>query len=82
MQNLVDRTGVNRGGLYATYGDKRDLFLASLRMYDGRMRAGCWPIWRRVTNRATPFPVCFSPCDGHSTGVALVAPHMPGNAAV
>ena len=40
MQDLVDRTGVNRGSLYATYGDKRDLFLASLRMYDDRMRRG------------------------------------------
>lgn len=38
MQDLVDRTGVNRGSLYATYGDKRDLFLAALRMYDERMR--------------------------------------------
>ncbi len=40
MQDLVDRTGVNRGSLYATYGDKRDLFLAALRMYDERMRRG------------------------------------------
>lgn len=40
MQDLVDRTGVNRGSLYATYGDKRDLFLAALRMYDDRMRRG------------------------------------------
>lgn len=38
MQELVERTGINRGSLYATYGDKRALFLASLRMYDDRMR--------------------------------------------
>lgn len=38
MQNLVDNTGVNRGSLYATYGDKRALFLAALRMYDDRNR--------------------------------------------
>ena len=38
MQELVERTGINRGSLYATYGDKRALFLASLRMYDVRMR--------------------------------------------
>lgn len=38
MQTLVERTGINRGSLYATYGDKRALFLASLRMYDDRMR--------------------------------------------
>lgn len=40
MQDLVDRTGINRGSLYATYGDKHDLFLAALRMYDDRMRRG------------------------------------------
>lgn len=38
MQDLVDCTGVNRGSLYATYGDKRALFLAALRMYDSKMR--------------------------------------------
>lgn len=38
MQDLVDVTGVNRASLYATYGDKRDLFLASLRKYDDVVR--------------------------------------------
>lgn len=38
MQDLVDCTGVNRGSLYATYGDKRALFLAALHMYDDRVR--------------------------------------------
>ncbi len=38
MQDLVDCTGVNRGSLYATYGDKHTLFLAALRMYDEKMR--------------------------------------------
>lgn len=38
MQDIVDCTGVNRGSLYATYGDKRTIFLAALRMYDDRMR--------------------------------------------
>lgn len=38
MQTLVERTGINRGSLYATYGDKRALFLASLHMYDDRVR--------------------------------------------
>lgn len=37
MQDLVDCTGLNRGSLYATYGDKRTLFLAALRMYDESM---------------------------------------------
>src|SRR3546814_10891842 len=38
MQDLVDATGVNRASLYATYGDKRELFLASLRKYGGEVR--------------------------------------------
>jgi TetR/AcrR family transcriptional repressor of nem operon len=39
MQDLVDCTGVNRGSLYATYGDKRALFLAALKAYDDARRA-------------------------------------------
>jgi TetR/AcrR family transcriptional repressor of nem operon len=38
MQDLVEHTGVNRASLYATYGDKRKLFLKALRMYDDGMR--------------------------------------------
>lgn len=38
MQDLVDCTGVNRASLYATYGDKRALFIASLHLYDQNMR--------------------------------------------
>ena len=38
MQELVECTGINRGSLYATYGDKRALFLAALETYDGRRR--------------------------------------------
>lgn len=38
MQDLVTSTGVNRASLYATYQDKRSLFMAALRMYDERLR--------------------------------------------
>lgn len=38
VQDLVECTGINRGSLYATYGDKRELFLASLRHYDQNVR--------------------------------------------
>ncbi|WP_072376515.1 TetR/AcrR family transcriptional regulator [Hyphomicrobium sp. NDB2Meth4] len=38
MQELVDCTGVNRGSLYATYGDKRALFISALHMYDDARR--------------------------------------------
>lgn len=38
MQQLVEHTGVHRASLYATYSDKRELFLAALRRYDERHR--------------------------------------------
>lgn len=33
IQRLVDRTGVQRGSLYATFGDKHHLFIRVLRYY-------------------------------------------------
>ena len=33
MQDLVDGMGVNRGSMYATFGDKRSLFIQALRLY-------------------------------------------------
>ncbi|OGA05621.1 MAG: hypothetical protein A2W68_12325 [Betaproteobacteria bacterium RIFCSPLOWO2_02_64_14] len=33
IQNLVGKTGVNRGSLYGAYPDKRALFVASIRRY-------------------------------------------------
>jgi TetR/AcrR family transcriptional repressor of nem operon len=38
MQALLSEMGINRGSLYATYGDKRTLFIAALRRYDRRRR--------------------------------------------
>lgn len=38
MQDLVDCTGVNRASLYTTYGDKRSLFIAALKLYDGERK--------------------------------------------
>ena len=38
LAELVQRTGVGRGSLYSTFRDKHDLFLASLRLYDDRVR--------------------------------------------
>jgi TetR/AcrR family transcriptional repressor of nem operon len=37
IQDLVDATGVNRGSLYTTFGDKRGLFLAVLDRYAERV---------------------------------------------
>ncbi len=33
MQDLVDSMGVNRASMYATFGDKRSLFIQALRLY-------------------------------------------------
>jgi len=38
IQDLVDCMGVNRGSLYATFGDKHDLFVATLKKYDFKNR--------------------------------------------
>ena len=38
MQDLVDCMGINRGSIYATFGDKRSLFIQALRRYDGDHR--------------------------------------------
>ena len=34
MQDLVEAMGINRASLYATFGDKRQLFLAAIAHYD------------------------------------------------
>ena len=34
MQDLVDCMGINRGSIYATFGDKRGLFIQALQRYD------------------------------------------------
>jgi len=38
VQDLVECTGINRGSIYGTYGDKHALFLAALRRYDQKIR--------------------------------------------
>ena len=39
MQDLVDKMGIKPGSLYATFGNKRKLFLSALRKYDDQYRA-------------------------------------------
>jgi TetR/AcrR family transcriptional repressor of nem operon len=38
IRDLLDCMGINRGSLYATYGDKRQLFIRALHHYDARHR--------------------------------------------
>ncbi|SRR6266852_2590345 len=39
VQNLVDHMGIQRGSLYATFGDKRALFFAAIDRYDRMVTA-------------------------------------------
>ena len=39
VADLVDAMGVNRGSIYATFGDKHSLFVKALRRYDAVHRA-------------------------------------------
>lgn len=41
VQDLLDCMGINRGSLYAAFGDKRSLFIKALRRYDAIHR-GQW----------------------------------------
>ena len=41
MQDLVDRMGINRASIYATFGDKRSLFIKAVRHYD-RVQRLAW----------------------------------------
>lgn len=38
VQDLLDCMGLNRGSLYATFGDKHALFVEALKMYDVEVR--------------------------------------------
>lgn len=51
MQDLVDCTGVNRASLYATYGDKHELFLAALLRYEEKM---CKALLAELENKFEP----------------------------
>jgi TetR/AcrR family transcriptional repressor of nem operon len=63
MEDLVQSMGINRGSLYASFGDKRRLFLQSLERYDREYReARCRnlrqdPSPRRAILRAFEEPI-------------------------
>lgn len=48
MQDLVSCMGINRGSLYATFGDKRGLFIQALRRYDETHRAATVATLRKL----------------------------------
>jgi TetR/AcrR family transcriptional repressor of nem operon len=47
VQDLVDCTGLNRGSLYASFGDKRRLFLKTLEHYECHERRAWFEALRR-----------------------------------
>ncbi|MFJ6673217.1 TetR/AcrR family transcriptional regulator [Actinosynnema sp. NPDC091369] len=53
VQDIVTATGVNRSSLYATFGGKRELYVAALRRYAER-RSG--PVFRRLAEDERGLP--------------------------
>ncbi|MEU4762439.1 TetR/AcrR family transcriptional regulator [Actinosynnema sp. NPDC023794] len=53
VQDIVSATGVNRSSLYATFGGKRELYVAALRRYADR-RSG--PVFRRLAEDERGLP--------------------------
>lgn len=69
MQDLVAITGVNRASLYATYGDKHDLFLAALRRYASTVH------FRRLAELEAAYP----PLEAISRVLLAFAPQTRDN---
>jgi len=59
MQDLVDTMEINRASIYATFGDKRSLFLASLRMFDTSVRLEVLSRLRRGRKPAAAIKALF-----------------------
>lgn len=38
IEDLLSKMGISRGSMYDTFGDKRSLFISSLKHYDSRLR--------------------------------------------
>ncbi len=89
ISQLLSATGLNRGSLYAEFGDKRGLFLAALKAYDANQRraflgdlaANAAPLDAIATAFAA---AAEAPKDGHTPAGCLlvntaleVAPHDP-----
>lgn len=59
MQDLVETMEINRASIYATFGDKRSLFLASLRMFDASVRLEVLSRLRRGRKPAAAIKALF-----------------------
>jgi len=74
IQDLVDCTGLNRGSIYATFGDKRSLFLKALEHYETHHRRAWFDALR---HRHTPSAAILSVFEG-AIGAALSDPSRGG----
>lgn len=93
IQNLVDATGVNRASLYATFGDKEQLFLAALDHYVAEVSAARVARLRNAASAREGLTsyfeglVAFGLGEGRGLGCLLtnsvveLAPHDPDVAA-
>lgn len=61
IQDLVDCMGLNRGSIYATFGDKRSLFLKALEHYEIHHRRA-W--FQALRHRHTPRTAILSVFEG------------------
>ncbi len=89
MHDLVACMGINRGSLYATFGDKRALFIQALRRYDAVYRQawvdalGAAPSAKRAIRDAFEAVIASVLKDGARDGCLLVntalelSPHDP-----
>ncbi len=89
LHDLVACMGINRGSLYATFGDKRSLFIRALRRYDAVHRRawvaalGAVPSARRAILGAFEAVIASVLKDGARDGCLLVntalelSPHDP-----
>lgn len=66
MQDLVDCMGVNRGSMYATYGDKHAIFVAALLRYDENRRR---QFIADIESRLPPREAIRALFDGFMSGV-------------
>ena len=92
IQDLTEAMGINRGSLYATYGDKEQLFVAVLDWYDANHEPALWatlaapdaglPAIRAfLLDHAASLGRCDQPAGCLLVDTALGCAHIPSLAA-
>ncbi len=55
MADLVEALGIGRASIYATFGNKHDLYLKALERYASSNGPSCSPSWRSPARRCPPY---------------------------